>query len=131
MDDHIVRCARGNDGACVHEYDPVGHFPAKSDLMGDDQHGHSGLRQFLHDAEDFANQFRIQSGGGFVEEQDLGVHGQGSGDGDPLLLAAGQLVGIGVRLFRQSNPRQKRQSFLAALFNGAFLNPDGALQKIL
>jgi len=35
----------------------------------------------------------VERGGGFVEEQNLGVHDQDRGDGDALLLAAGELVG--------------------------------------
>ncbi len=35
----------------------------------------------------------VQGGGGFVEEDDFGVHGQGPGDGDALLLAAGEFGG--------------------------------------
>ena len=34
----------------------------------------------------------VERRGGLVEQQDLGVHDQHRGDGDPLLLSAGELV---------------------------------------
>ena len=64
--------------------------------MGDHQHGHAVLRQRLHDAQHLAHHFRVQRGGGLVEQQHLRVHGQGAGDGHPLLLAAGDLPGLGI-----------------------------------
>lgn len=48
---------------------------------------------------------RVQGGGGLVQEQDLGVTYDRPGDGDALLLAAGQLrtlgTDIGVVFLRQ------------------------------
>ena len=43
-------------------------------------------------------QLRVQGAGGLVKAEDFRVHAQGAGDGHPLLLAAGQLVGVLVRL---------------------------------
>ena len=40
-----------------------------------------------------AGRLGVQGGGGLVKEHDLGLHGQGTDNGDALLLAAGQLVG--------------------------------------
>ena len=131
MNDHIVRRSRGNDGSAIHEDDPVGHFPAKRNFMGDNHHGHSGLRQFLYDAEDFANQFGIESRGGLIEKKDLGPHGKGPGDGDALLLAAGQLIGVGICLIRQTDPGQECDCLSPAFFDGALLNPEGTLQEVL
>ena len=38
------------------------------------------------------DQFRIERAGDLVEQHDLGFHGQGAGDGDALLLAAGEIA---------------------------------------
>ena len=57
--------------------------------------------------QDGMGRLRIQGAGGLVAEQDLRVRRQGSGDGDPLLLAAGQLGRVGVRLIRQAHDLQK------------------------
>ena len=64
--------------------------------MGDDQHGHAALGEGLHDAQHLAHHFGVQGGGGLIKEQDLRVHGHGTGDGDTLLLTAGDLPGPGV-----------------------------------
>ena len=42
----------------------------------------------------------VQRGGGLVEHDDVRVRRQGSGNGDPLALTAGELVGITVQVFR-------------------------------
>ena len=47
--------------------------------------------QLLHDAQHFANEFRVQRGGRFVEQQHLRFHRQRAGDGDALLLTAGEM----------------------------------------
>lgn len=47
--------------------------------------------------------FGVQGGGSFVAQQDLRVCRQGAGDGDPLLLSAGKLGGIGVCLIWQAD----------------------------
>ena len=43
----------------------------------------------------------IEAGGRLVEEEDLRVVDQRGGDRQPLLLSAGELLGLAVRLFRQ------------------------------
>ena len=45
--------------------------------------------------------FGVKGAGGFVTQQNLGAGGQGTGDGDALLLAARKLRGIGVGLVSQ------------------------------
>ncbi len=83
-----------DDVAVVHEDQGVGDFAGEAHFVGDDDHGHAFFGEVLHDGEDFADFFGVQGGGGFVEEHDLGVHGQGPGDRDALLLAAGELGGV-------------------------------------
>ena len=80
--------------------------------MGHDDHGHLLLRQFPDDLQDFPRQLRIQRGSRLVKEQDLRVHCQCPGNGNTLLLSAGQLVGIGVCLVRQAHLFQQGQGFL-------------------
>ena len=77
-------------------------------LVGNDDHRQT---QLLMDAADQlqngAGGVGIQGAGGLVAEQDLGVCGQGPGDGDPLLLPAGELGRVGRSLVRQ--PHQLQQ----------------------
>ncbi len=52
-------------------------------------------------------QRRVERGEGLVEEHHLGVAGQGPGDGDPLLLAARQLVGVALAQVVHADEREQ------------------------
>ena len=58
--------------------------------MGDHEGGPAG-EQRRHRGLDELLAFRVQVAGGFVEDQDLGRREDRPGDGQPLLLAAGEL----------------------------------------
>ena len=51
---------------------------------------------------------RVQRRGGLIEQDDLGLHRQGSGDGGTLLLAAGKLIRIGMALVGNTDLGQQR-----------------------
>ena len=72
----------------VHERDAIGHLASKSHLVGHTDHGHAGAGQFYHDLENLVDHFRIKRRSGLIKEHDPGVHAQGTGNRDPLLLAA-------------------------------------------
>ena len=74
----------------------VGHVPGEGHLVGDDHHGHVLGGEVADDLQDLAGQLGVEGGGGLVEEQDLRLHGQRTGDGHALLLTAGELVGVGI-----------------------------------
>ena len=93
--------------AQVHENDLVRHLPGEGQLVGDNNHCHALRSQVLHDLKHLANVLRVKCRGGFVEEHQLGLHGQGPGDGDALLLAAGEVLGVGVAPIAQANPVQQ------------------------
>ncbi len=61
-------------------------------MLLDDHGGHA----FAHDAdeggEEFVDDDRGEAFGGLVEQEETGVEDQGAGDGEHLLLAAGELV---------------------------------------
>ena len=83
----IVR-ALGDDAATVHDHDAVG-LEHGGEAMRDHQRGaarHQVFQRVLHGALALG----VERGGGFVEQQDRGILQQGAGDGDALLLAAGQ-----------------------------------------
>ena len=75
--------------------------------MGDDDHGDLALRQGADDLEHLPGQLRVQGGGGLVEAEDVRFQGQRTGDGHPLLLAAGELVGIVPRPVAQAHLGQQ------------------------
>ncbi|MNI56600.1 hypothetical protein D3C73_1116120 [compost metagenome] len=72
----------------IHHCDPVGVFN-RGQAMGDHQSG-SVLHQARQRLLDQVLTLGIEGAGGFVEEQDRGVHQQRAGDGQALALAAGQ-----------------------------------------
>ena len=56
------------------------------------------LGEPAHDVEDLADELGVERARRLVEEHELGLHGEGARDRDALLLAAGELRGVGVRL---------------------------------
>ena len=46
---------------------------------------------------------RVERGERLVEQDDLGLDGQGASQGDPLLLASGQLVRVAAAVARQAH----------------------------
>ena len=68
--------------------------------MGDHHHGHALAGEIHHDVEHLGDHFRIERGGRLVEQHRNRVHRQRPGNGDALLLAAGQFgrVFLGVLL---------------------------------
>ena len=87
-----------DDDAAVHEDDVVGDLAGEAHLVGHDDHRHALLGELAHDAQHLADELGVEGRGRLVEEHQLGVHRQRPGDGDALLLAAGELRRVGVRL---------------------------------
>ena len=82
------------DSTVVQEGRSVAHVPGKAHLVRDHDHRHATLREFAHDVEDLTDQFRIKRRSDLVEKHEFRFHGQGTGDGNPLLLATRQLARI-------------------------------------
>ena len=97
-------------------------------LVGDDHHGDAQpLVDVLDQLQDVLGGLGVQGGGGLVAQQDLGVGGQGPGDGDALLLAAGELGRVGVRLVGQADDLQQLLGPLVGL--GALGTPAISMGK--
>ena len=78
--------------------------------MRDDDHGHAGVRQLLHDVEHLADHLGVERGCRLVEQHDLRLHHERAHDGHTLLLAAGELDGIGVGTVLEADAAQQLQS---------------------
>ena len=79
----------------VHHPDAPGPAGHHAQIVGDEDHGHAQLvLQRSQKVEDLLLHGHIQRGGGLVCDQQLGIAGQGNGDGDPLAHPPGQLVGV-------------------------------------
>jgi hypothetical protein len=88
------------DRAAVHEDDAVGDIVGEAELVRDDHHGHAFVDQLAHGQQHLAHQLRIERRGGLVEEHHGGLHRQRPRDGHALLLAAGELARILLRLLQ-------------------------------
>jgi hypothetical protein len=85
-----------DDAPTVHEDDAIGRLTGKGDFVRHHDHREAAAGELPHSAEDLADQLGIQSGGRFVEKQPVVFHGERTGDGNPLLLAAGELARVGL-----------------------------------
>ena len=81
--------------------------------MGHHHHGHAFVRQFDHDVQHFVDHFRIERRSRFIEQHGDRIHAQRAGDGDALLLAAGQLTGELVGMGGEADALQQLQALLA------------------
>ena len=76
--------------------------------MGDDHHGDAQLLvDVLDEGQDGVGRIGVQRTGGLIAEQDFGVGGQRTGNGDALFLAAGELGRVGVGLIGQAHHFQQ------------------------
>src|SRR2546425_10944826 len=94
----LLRRALLEDPALVQEADPVGDVAREAHLMRGDQHRHSSLRQLPDHLQHLGNELRVEGARDLVEEQQIGLHRERAHDGDALLLAAREPVGILVAL---------------------------------
>ena len=84
--------------AGVHDPDLVGHGEGLELVVRDQQGGQALLPENLpHLPGQLLPHFPVEAGEGFVQEQQVGPRRHGPGQGHPLLLAAGKLVGEGGR----------------------------------
>ena len=83
--------------AQVHDTDCVDHVPHYGQVVGDEDEGQMvpSLKVF-HQVEDLSLDRDVQSGHGFVSDDELGIEGQRPGQPDALALPAGELVRVPV-----------------------------------
>ena len=98
----------------AHHHGCVRDVACGGEVVGDVEHGHAPfIAEFAHQIENSDADGDVEHRGGFVGEDDVGFHGQGSGDGDALPLSAGQLMGVWVehRSPRPTVAMSSRSSF--------------------
>ena len=96
----------------LHDGDTVADLGGDPQIVGDEQHGEvEPLAYVVQQAEHLGLNRHVESGDGLVGNQDAGLHGQRTGDGDPLPLATRELVRIAVeRIRRQPDEAQQCES---------------------
>ena len=108
-----------HDAARVDDRDAVADLLRHGERMGDDDHRHAEAGvDLLEELEDRDRRARVERARGLVAQHDLGVVGQRAGDGDALLLAAGELAGIAVGLVGELDHLEQLAGALLALALG-------------
>jgi len=69
----------------------------------DNKHRHAFFRKLLHDVQNVADKLRVKGAGGLIEQHHFRFHGERTGDGHTLLLAAGKLCGVGIELIAEAD----------------------------
>jgi len=96
-----------HDPVHVHDGDAVTERLGFFHVMGG-QHDGAPLGMDLVDkVPQVAARLRVEAGRGLVQEHEIGRVDEGGGDGEPLLLAAGELADGGPRLVGQADFRQQ------------------------
>ena len=103
--DHLVRRADLDDLAVAHDQDPVAELERLLQVVGDEDHRLADLvvqpdHLVLHVPADQ----RVERRERLVEQHHRRVDGQRAGQPDPLLHAAGELVGVGVLVAGRARP---------------------------
>ena len=108
---HLLEYLAGRPGeyrrALVHHHDAVSQSSLLHEV-GDPDHGDAlFLVQPLDSFEHFLAAGRIEHGGGFVGDDDAGLHGENARDGDALLLSAREHVRGSIGLFGHAHGRKR------------------------
>ena len=120
-----------DDHPAVHERELVADLARKAEVARHHHHRHAGARQVLHHRQDLAHQLGVQRRGRFVEQHQLRVHGQGAGDGNPLLLPARELRGILSMLAGQPDAIEQPGGAVPGPGGRRALHPDRRLDHVL
>ena len=98
---HLGRRPREADGPRVHDVDPVGHRDGHVDRLLDEEDRGPGVAQGPHGVEELLHHQRGQAERELVDQQQRRGGQQGHGQGQHLLLAAGEVAGPVVPPFGQ------------------------------
>jgi hypothetical protein len=129
--EHLLRRGLFDDPAVVEHQDAVRHVTGEAHGVGDAEHGHvAAAGDVPQHVEDFGGQFRIEGGRDLVQQQDVGLHRQGTGDGDSLLLAAGELGRIRVRLVGKTDQVEQGSGLLLGFVPGLAQDVDRGLGHV-
>ena len=85
-----------DDTAAADDGDGVGDLADLAQLVGDEDDGGARGLELAHDGDELVGLLRGEHGGGLVEDEDLGVSGQGLDDLHALLDTHGQVLNEGV-----------------------------------
>ena len=97
--DKVAGRADGDDAALVDDGDAVAEALGFFDVVGGEDDRALLVAEFENELVNFQADLGIEAGGGFVEEDQLGIVDHGHGEGEALLLAAGKRTVDSVAFF--------------------------------
>ena len=98
------------DAALIHVEHPVADRPGEGHLVRHDHHRLSALGEVADDRLHLPHHRGIEGARRLVKQNHVRVHGQRAGDGDTLLLPAGELIGILQLTAGKPHPSQERHA---------------------
>ncbi len=101
--EYLLRRSLLNDCARIHKDHSVGDLPRECHFVGYNHHRHTLRCQRSHRIKDLLDEFRVQSRGRLVKQNQLRLHGESSGYRDALLLPSGQLAWALVQVLGQEH----------------------------
>ena len=117
MGDQLVAVGQLHHLAQIHDADAVGDMLDNAQVMGDEQVGQTHLLlQILKHIDDLCLNGNVQCGDRLVTNDELGVHGQCTGNAHALTLTAGELVAVTVCVLAvQANALQQSDDLIVAI----------------
>src|SRR6202044_2806403 len=91
------------DDPAVEQLDAPAQPPRDFPVVGDDHDGHTHAMELLEESQDGSACRLIEVAGGLVGEHDGRAADKCPGDGDPLALAARELIGASVETFVEAD----------------------------
>jgi hypothetical protein len=90
----LISGAGLHDFAQVHDGDAVADVLDDGEVVGDEEVGEREfLLELFEEVDDLCLDRDVEGGDGFVEDEELRIQGERSGDADALALTTGELVG--------------------------------------
>ena len=110
--------AAADELAVFHLVDPVAGF-GHLGVVGDEEEGFAlAVDEVGEEAEDAVGVGGVEVAGRFVGQEDAGVVGQGAGNGDALLFAAGEVLAVAADLVAKADHLQEHGGALLHLAEG-------------
>src|SRR5918995_4867367 len=120
-----------HEAPLVHEDYPVGDAPREAHLVGHDDHRHAAASEVDHRFENLVYHLRVQGRGRLIKKHDLGLHGQPTGYGDPLLLTPRKALRVFVGLLGDTDPLEEPHAALVGLLRRDVLDLYGGELDVL
>ena len=99
--EELVAGRKLDDAAEIHDCDALAQMPHHRQIVSDKQIGQAEpLAEILQEVDDLSLDRNIERGDRLVTDDEFRLQGEGTGDPDPLALAAGHFMRVTVGEFR-------------------------------